>query len=180
MSVATRANFRRAVMEAAAELFASREEVSMSEIAAAVGIGRATLYRHYESREALLSDLAAFAFADASRALQDAHLADVGVVEAFERAFRALVHVGSRFAVVLRDQVCEPDDATRLALGGQLQALVARGQADGILRGDVPAQWLQSALKGSLLAAVDLAHDIGADDAAAFGAQQFLNGARSH
>ena len=67
MSVGTRANFRRAALEAAAELFASRDDVSMSEVAEAIGVGRATLYRHYDSREALLRDLTTFAFDVRSR-----------------------------------------------------------------------------------------------------------------
>jgi len=179
VSGAARANFRRVAMEAAAELFASREDVSMSEVAEAIGVGRATLYRHYDSREALLRDLTTFAFDDARRALQDARLDEVDVTEAFGRVFRALVHIGSRYAVVTRDKLSLPDDDARIAVGVPLRALVARGQDDATLRADVPAEWLLFALKGAILSAVELAQTVGAEDAAAFGARQFLNGARS-
>ncbi len=179
MSVGTRANFRRAALEAAAELFASRDDVSMSEVAEAIGVGRATLYRHYDSREALLRDLTTFAFDDARRALEDAHLDEVDVPEAFERVFRALVHIGSRYAVVTRESVCPPDDEARLAIGTPLRTLVARGQQDGALRADVPDEWLLFALKGAILSALELAHTAGVEDAAAFGARQFLHGARN-
>lgn len=179
MSLGTRASFRRVALEAAAELFASRDDVSMSQLAEAIGVGRATLYRHYDSREALLRDLAAFAFDDARRALDEAHLDEVDVAEGFERAFRALVHIGSRYAVVTRDKLSMPDDEARIAIGVPLRTLVARGQEDGTLRADVPAEWLLFAMKGAILSAVELAQTAGVEDAAAFGARQFLNGARS-
>jgi AcrR family transcriptional regulator len=48
---------RRAIVDAARELFADSGEVSMCEIARRAGVGQATLYRNYADRTALVAEL---------------------------------------------------------------------------------------------------------------------------
>ena len=53
------------IVESAAMLFAERgEAATMEEIANAAGVGRATVYRYFPTREALLQRLAEVAFDD--------------------------------------------------------------------------------------------------------------------
>lgn len=177
MTTRSRADhFRRVVLEAAADLFAMHEDVSMAEIAEAAGVGRATLYRHYDSREALVVDLADFACETAGQALIDARLDDVGVEEAFQRAFRAIVGVGSRFAFAFGPDPHAPDGAAGERLRLRMTELVERGRREGVLGADVPATCLLVGLRGALLSAVELAREVGPEDAAAFGARLFLHG----
>ena len=49
---------RRSILDAAHELFADGGEASFAEIAQAAGVGQATVYRHFQSREDLLAALA--------------------------------------------------------------------------------------------------------------------------
>src|SRR5215471_3183324 len=95
-----------AIIDAAAHVFADRgSSASMGEVAEAAGVSRATLYRYYPSREALLESLAAHALADAGARLADAGLERAPVVEAIERVLRALIAVGDRYAILIREQV---------------------------------------------------------------------------
>src|SRR5262245_26610502 len=89
-----------AILDAAAHALAERTDASMADVASAAGVGRATLYRYYPSREALLDALAAEALADAGARLADAGLDRVPVPEAIERIVRALVAVGDRYVVL--------------------------------------------------------------------------------
>src|SRR5204863_2266354 len=88
---------------------------SMADVAAAAGVSRATLYRYYPDREALLDALASNALADAAARLADAGLERASVEDAIERIVRALTAVGDRYAVLVREQVeADPDEIERL------------------------------------------------------------------
>src|SRR5829696_10423988 len=94
-----------AILEAAAGVLAAREQASMGEVAEAAGVARATLYRYFPTREALLEELDRFALEETGERLEAAGLDRVSVADGFERAVRALVGVGDYFVVLARDRV---------------------------------------------------------------------------
>ena len=97
-----------AILEAAAAVIAaSGESASMTDVAAAAGVARATLYRYFPSRQALLDELAALAVADAEERLVAARLEEVATDEGVTRVVRALVEVGDAF-IVLAASACSP------------------------------------------------------------------------
>src|SRR5256884_9192324 len=104
-----------AILDAAAHVLAERGAgANMAEVAAAAGVSRATLYRYYPDREALLEALASHALADAAARLADAGLERAPVEQAIERIVRALTAVGDRYAVLVREQVeGNPDEIDR-------------------------------------------------------------------
>src|SRR5919197_2205650 len=92
-----------AILEAAAEVLATRgEQASMADVAAAAGVGRATVYRYFPNRQALLDELGQFALRGARERLLAASLDKVSVEEGVSRAVRALVGVGDYFVVLTR------------------------------------------------------------------------------
>jgi AcrR family transcriptional regulator len=52
------ARSRRAILDAARELYADDVAASFAEIALRAGVGQATVYRHFDDRQALLAELA--------------------------------------------------------------------------------------------------------------------------
>ena len=171
-----------AILDAAAHVFSEQgTAASLADVAAAAGVSRATLYRYYPNREALLKALAAYALTELASRLTDAGLERTTVKEAIERLARAIVAVGDRYAVLAGEQ-CSPDeaDAERL-VGAPMRAVFERGIASGLIRQDLPADVLLELFSGTLLAAIKLTqgHQLGAEEASAAAAAVFLDGARA-
>ena len=170
-----------AILDAAAHVFSEQgTAASLADVAAAAGVSRATLYRYYPNREALLKALGAHALTELASRLDDAGLERATVKEAIERLARANVAVGERYAVLASEQ-CMPDraDAERL-VGAPMRAVFERGIASGQLRQDLPADVLLELFAGTIMAAIKLTqrHQLGAEEASAAAAAVFLDGAR--
>src|SRR5881397_92317 len=170
-----------AILDAAARVLADRgASANMAGVAAASGVSRATLYRYYPSREALLEALAVQALAEAGSRVADAGLDRCPVPEALERIVRALLAVGDRYAVLLSEQV-DPDPAeAERVVGAPLRAVFARGIEQGVLRDDLRPEVLQELFGGLLVAAVKLIGErrLGLEETAAATTALFLDGAR--
>ena len=153
----------------------------MAEVAEAAGVSRATLYRYFPHRDALLDALAAQALAESAARLADAGLERAPVEEAIERIIRAIVAVGDRYAVLVQERVkFDPADAERL-LGAPMRAVFARGIEGGLFRQDVPLDVLLELFGGALMSAVKLTQrgQLGLEEASAATAALFLDGARA-
>jgi AcrR family transcriptional regulator len=169
-----------AIVDAAARVLAARgEQASMSDVAVAAGVARATVYRYFPTRDALLAELAHRAVEDAGRRLAAARIADVPVDEGVVRAVRALTEVEDSFVVLARERVRPDSEQFERALGGPLRTLVERGQATGGLRGDVPVSLLVESLVGLAAAALAATPALGREDAIAATTRLFLDGARA-
>jgi AcrR family transcriptional regulator len=170
-----------AILDAAAHVFSEQgAAANLADVAAAAGVSRATLYRYYPNREALLKALGAHALTELASRLNDAGLERATVEEAVERLARAIVAVGDRYAVLASEQ-CAPDEAEAERLvGAPMRAVFERGIASGLIRQDLPADVLLELFAGTLMAAIRLTqrHELGAEEASAAAAAVFLDGAR--
>jgi AcrR family transcriptional regulator len=170
-----------AILDAAAHVFSGQgTAANLADVAAAAGVSRATLYRYYPNREALLEALAAHALSELANRLNDAGLERATVKDGVERLARALVAVGDRYAVLVGEQ-CLPDEAEAERLvRAPMRAVFERGIASGHLRQDLSADVLRELFAGTLTAALKLTqrHQLGAEEASAAAAAVFLDGAR--
>ena len=169
-----------AILEAAAGVLAERgEQASMSDVAAAAGVARATVYRYFPNREALLEALGRLALEDAGERLAAARLAEVPVDEGLARAVRALVTVGDRFVVLARERGRPDPEEFDARIAAPLRELLARGQHDHHVRADVPAAWLTESLFGLVVSVLASGPALGLDDTIAAISSVFLDGARA-
>lgn len=151
---------REAVIEAAIRALAAEPNASMAEIANAAGLGRTTVYRHFDSREELIGALF-------HRVIEDAQVATAAVIDEERSTSETLaalgpvmVAIGERFRFLrahldlgvqaLAESKNIPDDPVR-------GFLVAAAEA-GDLRGDVPISWMQSMMQSSAMATMDEIH----------------------
>jgi len=168
-----------AILEAAARLLAhAGGQASMNDVAAAAGVARATVYRYFPSRQALLDRLAELAVADAGGRLASARIEEVQPDEGVTRAVRVLVDVGDYFIALARERIRPAPHEFQEKIAGPLRRLFERAQASGDIRADVPSSWLTEALVALVVGALSATPSLGREDAIATITSMFLDGAR--
>ena len=168
-----------AIVAAAAELLARRQGAThMSDVAAAAGMARATVYRYFPTREALLDRVAEVAMTDAGARLAEARLDSVAPEEGLARAVRALLDVGDYFVVLARERVRVEPARREMLIEEPLRHLFMRGQKARVFRSHVPPEWLARALLSVVEAVASRPQSAGRDDMVDRVSELFLDGIR--
>jgi AcrR family transcriptional regulator len=166
------------ILEAAARTLARGDgSASMHDVATEAGVARATVYRYFPSRQALVDEVGRLAASDAGSRLRSARLDQVPVDEGIARAVRALVEVGDLFIVLARERVRPDPDVFEENLVAPLRGLVERGQESRIIRSDVPSAWLTESLVGLVVSVLSSSPAMGREDTIAVTTSLFLDGA---
>jgi AcrR family transcriptional regulator len=143
------------IIEAATGLLAVNPRASMAEIAEASGLVRATLYRHFPTREELLQAIYSTALEDALSAILAAEPERGNATDAIARVVDALLVVGDRYQILNAERRDYPElREQEESVGAPLLALVERGQRDGEIRDDMPLRWLVAGLASLLTEAL--------------------------
>lgn len=177
---------RDTVLAAAQRLLTTDPTASMAQIAAAAGVGRATVHRHFASREELLHEIGRRSLDTWEASL--ATVADAGrsgdadrIRAALEELLGLFVADAEEAGIALTDPTVlnEPSLKARAdVLFAEEVALYAAAQDAGVLRSDVPARWLGHAVYGLLVSVRDalVAGDVARRDAASLVRSMFFEG----
>src|ERR1017187_3096822 len=169
-----------AILDAAARLLVERgEQPSLADVAAAAGVARATLYRHFPTRERLLEALTAVAL-DAT-GLAAAGLDAVPVPEGIARVARGGAAGGSKYAAMIDRHGPGYDGAVEQQIGTMIRALLQRGVDDGTFRSDLSVDELAYLFGQLLQAAAHMTAEqvAGVEKAAALVSTVFLHGTQN-
>ena len=147
---------RRVLLGAAAGALARNPEASLSEVARLAGLTRATLYRHFGSRERLLEALKDDALDSAAEAVAAARVEEGAALEALRRVITAITSLGGRFWPLLMDGADRDPEFlhSRAQAFAPVLGIIERGQMSGQIRTDISPQWAVTALTALLAAAV--------------------------
>jgi TetR/AcrR family transcriptional regulator, mexCD-oprJ operon repressor len=169
-----------AILDGAARMFAAEgEQASMNDVAAAAGVARATVYRYFPNRQALLDELARAAVSDAGDRLASARIDEVSPEEGVARAARALIDVGDSFVLLARERVRSDPERFERRVIQPLRQLFERGQAAGDIRRDIASARLTESLIGLIVGALTSTPHLGKEDIIATTTGLFLDGARA-
>ena len=169
-----------AILDGAARILAVQgEQASMNDVAAAAGVARATVYRYFPNRQALLDELARAAVSEADEGLASARIDEVPPEEGVARAVRALVDVGDSFVLLARERVRSEPERFERRVTQPLRELFERGQAAGDIRPDIASALLTESLIGLIVGVLASTPPPGKEDIIATITGLFLDGARA-
>jgi len=168
-----------AILDGAARMFAVQgEQASMNDVAAAAGVARATVYRYFPNRQALVDELARAAVSDADTRLTAARIDEVPPEEGIARAVRALVEVGDFFVLLTRERAQSDPERFERRITQPVRHLFERGQAADEIRGDISSARLTESLMGMIVGVLMSTAPLGKEDMIATITGLFLDGAR--
>jgi AcrR family transcriptional regulator len=148
-----------AILDAAASLFRTGADASMTEIAKAAGLGRVTVYGHFESREHPVEALLARATSEVEGILAAVELDRGPAPEALARllrtSWRKLDQHRGLHAVAARSLPPERLRQHHVRVLALVDRLIERGQEAGDFRADLPRDWLVSVVYAVMHNAAD-------------------------
>lgn len=147
---------RAALLDAAAAVFAKKPIASLQDVAEAAQVGRATLYRYFPTREALLRELALMAIARTNAVVEPIHDGSGTGREKLEHVIAALIPLGDCFHFLMSELAVyyAPEVATAYEQHlYRLAAIVEQAKQEGALAVEVPTAWCVSAIDGLIWAA---------------------------
>ena len=89
------------IQEAAIRLWADEPGAGVADVAAAAGVGRATLYRHFPTRDSLLEAIRHQGLADGEAAVEACRIDEGSATDALSRLLAAWLELGDRYRVVV-------------------------------------------------------------------------------
>jgi TetR/AcrR family transcriptional repressor of mexCD-oprJ operon len=139
---------RETVLRVAADFLARRPNASQDEIAAAVGISRATLHRYFSGRAALLESLDRYATAHLWDALETARGQGGSVADTLRHLVTACEPVAGYLNLLYtqsQDFETNQPKGEWAEIDAEVRELFLRGQREGEFRPDLNAFWLTEA-----------------------------------
>ena len=152
MALATRER----ILEAAGTTLLRNPNATVDQIATEARVGRATVFRHFESRAGLLRALAGRAIAETDSVTRQAAAHARTATEALRLVTRAVVGAGEFFRFL--DSAAELYDEPEIVEAYQRQMseladLVGAAKREGCIRPDVPTAWVVASIDGLIWAA---------------------------
>ena len=137
-----RPSTRQAILDAAIELLARNRGASLTEIAVRAGVGRASLHRHFPSRNDLIAEVVRQCMDETDAATAAATRNAGSARETLWRMLEAVIPLGDRYyflAAVVSDKA--DLRARHEAEMEWLARLIDGLKGEGVLAADVPRTW---------------------------------------
>lgn len=144
------------ILEAAGRALAVSPNATVDQIAAEARVGRATVFRHFESRAGLIKALARRAIVETDRVTRQAATQATTATDALRLVAKAVVGAGEffQFLAAAPDLYDEPELVKAYERQmSELANLVRASMEEGFIRPDVPTAWAVASIDGLIWAA---------------------------
>lgn len=136
---------------------AERPRSTLQELAKAVGVSKATLYRYCKTREELIERLMAYAIQCTTSIIEEAGLETLPPLEALQKMTLNSIEMRELTVFLINhwqpDRDCDADIEAKW--NGALDGFFLRGQQEGVFRIDIPAAALTEIWVALMLGLVD-------------------------
>jgi len=145
---------REAIIQSAFTVLGKNPRATLADVAARAGVGRATLHRHFASREDLTRELALLASKQMDRAVDAACAPAQSYSDAVRLALRALIPLGDRRWFLTIDLFADdPELQAEFARQNQeTTELIDAAKHEGLFDKTVPTSWIVQAFDHLLFA----------------------------
>lgn len=134
---------RRAILDAAGRVLGRKPDAAMTDIADEARVGRATLYRHFPTRESLVRGVQDIGVTELLEALDAAGLDALPVDRAIARITHVFLRTGAKYAaVVSQDDEHSSEHPPHERAIAPVRETIERGIRNGELRADIPSETL--------------------------------------
>lgn len=144
------------ILEAAVRVLSARPNATIDEIAAEARVGRATVFRHFDSRAGLLKALARRAIAKTDEVARLAAAGACTATDALRAVTKAVVGMGESFRFL--ESAGEVYDQPEIAAAYERQMremadLVRACRREGFIHPEIPTAWVAASIDGLIWAA---------------------------
>lgn len=147
-----------AILEAGYRLLSTNRGTAMADITEVAGVGRATLHRHFSTREDLLSALAKLAHKDLSEAVEAATKDAKTYAEGLRLALDAVIPLADRQAFLTMEAADHDIEVARAFEADRRKTAAAFDAAkfEGSFADDIPTAWMVAMFDAVIGAAWEL------------------------
>ncbi|UAA38645.1 TetR/AcrR family transcriptional regulator [Paraneptunicella aestuarii] len=148
---------RDALLKAGLQLLNSNKEASLSDIANHAGVGRATLYRQFETREQLIKGIAIHCFNAIDTACLPINRKAKSGIDAIRLTFEYVIPLTQELQFLMKLDTLTEDDPEVLAIYRKQKQetveLVEYCKKEGSISNDFPTVWVTNLIEGLFFSA---------------------------
>ena len=147
MTKSLRLSSRDAIIEAAFSVFSKNPSAALSDVAERAGVGRATLHRHFASRDDLMRALAIIASKEMEDAVETACADATSYSEVARLALQALIPLGDRHGFLALEGFSDDPEMQAAFEKEQRETaeMVDAAKGEGLFDTAVPTTWIVQA-----------------------------------
>jgi len=169
------------IIQGALTALATNPLSSLDEIADAVGVGRATLYRYFESRPVLMRALVIYSSEKMDAVTEPIFQSDRPAGEKLEQLVRAIIPLGASLKIAVFDPFCKflPEYGAKVAeINEEMRQFAHEMKSEGVVAPEIPDAWVAASLEKLLFTAWEKIQsgDIATNDAPDLVLRTFLAG----
>ncbi len=143
---------RKALLRAGMELLNANPDATLSDIANHAGVGRATLYRQYETREKLVSEIAVHCLEALDEVTEPIEREATSAIDAVRLLFLLAMPLTQELQFLMNLDQLAASDPTIAAVGRkhstETRELVDLGKQEGSIDKSLPTSWVAHLIDG--------------------------------
>lgn len=144
------------LLDAAIAILVENPSASLSEVVKKAGLARATLYRYFPTREALIKEIALLAIQQTNEAVAPVLAKKLSSQETLREMLEVIVPLGDRFHFLMSELSTYQDEEVNEAYNQQLTALnnLVQGlKQEGVVALDISNSWAVATIDSLIWAA---------------------------